>query len=772
MSRSRTLPLGFTPYRHQRTAFSRLAANAGRSTVVATGTGSGKTECFLYPILDHCRERAGTPGIKAIVIYPMNALAADQARRIEETIDRTPALRGKVTAGVFVGRDNQPQRSAHKAMGRDHVITDRGTLREHPPDILLTNYKMLDYLLVRPFDFRLWRYNQPDTLRYLVVDELHTFDGAQGTDLACLIRRLRVRLGVASEKLIALQRRPQGRCAEVVVPGMGRESPHACRSARRDARRNGSPPGTAAGTRGRRLMTQPEKLLSVFEKARDALKSCVCNQDPLNDGCYRCVFAYRRSREMAETSRDTAIEMLDRILARKDELEEVPSLGGLTINATFDSELEARFVEALRRVEIDGARAVAVRADLVRGKPGYVLKVGNHTCYMETQAELGASDGVVEPSRPDFLIRPARPAAGQPPVAVFTDGFEFHRDTTDGDSLKRMALVRAGFLVWSLTWHDLEFVFGKAADVPDLLAGAKAGDDMARLQRELDRRWDIAGLRPRLAEPTLKLLVNYLRAPEPSRWKQAVFTELFDLFDRQRMLSAALRASFDRATAEALPDQAREALGDLPPPVAMAGIGAWHGTASAFFDLFAAFPLAAVQQGDPDAAAVVVYLHDDKASRESNGYRRVWNGVLRLFTLLQFLPGTWWTTRVGVQGSIYPEFAPAPASPGETEPTSGPSAEEWKDVIGLADREVHGLLGELSARGAPVPEVGFELLNPRGAVLAEAELGWPAHEVAMLLPIQETQRDTFERAGWQVFMPGSGDLADAVANALAGDNRD
>ena len=198
------VPLGFTPYRHQRTAFSRLAAGAGRSTVVATGTGSGKTECFLYPILDYCREQAGTPGIKAILVYPMNALAADQARRIARTIDRTPALRGKVTAGVFVGRDNRPQRSAHKTMGRDHVVTDRDTLRERPPDILLTNYKMLDYLLVRPFDFRLWRHNGPDTLRYLVVDELHTFDGAQGTDLACLIRRLRVRLGASRDKLICV----------------------------------------------------------------------------------------------------------------------------------------------------------------------------------------------------------------------------------------------------------------------------------------------------------------------------------------------------------------------------------------------------------------------------------------------------------------------------------------------------------------------------------------------------------------------------------------
>ena len=131
---------------------------------------------------------------------------------------------------------------------------------------------------------------------------------------------------------------------------------------------------------------------------------------------------------------------------------------------------------------------MTVRADLVRGKPGYVLKVGAHTYYMETQADLGASDGIVEPSRPDFLIRPARPATGRPPVAVFTDGFEFHRDTTDADSLKRMPLVPAGFLLWSLTWHDLEFVFGKAPDVPDLLARAGTGGDMLPLQHELHAR--------------------------------------------------------------------------------------------------------------------------------------------------------------------------------------------------------------------------------------------------------------------------------------------
>ena len=512
------------------------------------------------------------------------------------------------------------------------------------------------------------------------------------------------------------------------------------------------------------LMAQPETLLSVFEKARDALKSCVCNQDPLKDGCYRCVFAYRRSREMAETSRETAIEMLDRILAHKDDLEEVPSLGGLTINATFDSELEARFVEALRRIEIDGAAGVHVRADLVGGKPGYVLTIGDRTYFVETQADLGASDGVAVPSRPDFLIRPARPAPDQPPVAVFTDGFEFHRDVTDADSLKRMALIRAGFLVWSLTWHDLEIAFGGAPDAPDFLAGEPAANDMMAVQRTLDARWDIAALRSRLGESALPLLVRYLAEPAPNRWKRAVFTALFGLFDREPMLSDALRARFDGAAADRLPGQVLEALAELSAPVAVAGSGTWIGTAPAFADLFVALPLAAVQEGDPNAIVAVAHLHDDEASRASRDYRRVWNGALRLFNLLQFLPGAWWATRVGVERGIYPEFAPAsdgPVAPGSVQPAEG-----WKDAIGLAAPELHALLGDLSTRGAPVPEVGFELSGNEGAVLAEAELAWPAQNVAVLLPDQEVHVAPFEQAGWQVVTSSADNLADAIANAL------
>ena len=181
----------YIPYVHQAKAFDRLTGEDGRSTLIATGTGSGKTECFLYPILEYCYRHSGERGIKALIIYPMNALATDQAKRIAELIFKNPKLKNVVTAGMYVGGGNK---NSSMIMTKDQVITDSDTMLSRPPDILLTNYKMLDYLLIRPKDVKLWRDNNPETLKYIAVDEIHTFDGAQGTDLACLLRRLKARL--------------------------------------------------------------------------------------------------------------------------------------------------------------------------------------------------------------------------------------------------------------------------------------------------------------------------------------------------------------------------------------------------------------------------------------------------------------------------------------------------------------------------------------------------------------------------------------------------
>lgn len=200
------VPAGFQPYLHQLTAWQRLAGRdrTPRSTLITTGTGSGKSEAFLMPIVDHCRwaRENGQRGIKAVVLYPMNALVVDQERRIAELLAAPELQSVGVTGGVWIGDDGTTK--MRSAMTSEHLINERAALLANPPDILLTNYKMLDRLLTNEGRQALWALNS-DTgdddwrqpLRYLVLDEFHTYDGAQGTDVAMLLRRLGHRLGIA-----------------------------------------------------------------------------------------------------------------------------------------------------------------------------------------------------------------------------------------------------------------------------------------------------------------------------------------------------------------------------------------------------------------------------------------------------------------------------------------------------------------------------------------------------------------------------------------------
>ncbi|WP_151641604.1 DEAD/DEAH box helicase [Corynebacterium sp. 11A] len=200
------LPEHFLPYRHQAEAFRRLASSRDgkerrpEPTLVVTGTGSGKTESFLYPILDHCLRTTGRRGMKALILYPMNALANDQAARLAELITTDPRL-GGIRAGIYTGETADSHRRTVSEAG---LITDRETMRLAPPEILLTNYKMLDQLLLRDEDQQLWK-ESATSLQYVVLDEFHTYDGAQGTDVALLLRRMGL-------KIKALQ--PEGELSE------------------------------------------------------------------------------------------------------------------------------------------------------------------------------------------------------------------------------------------------------------------------------------------------------------------------------------------------------------------------------------------------------------------------------------------------------------------------------------------------------------------------------------------------------------------------------
>ncbi|HSH62416.1 MAG TPA: DEAD/DEAH box helicase, partial [Acidimicrobiales bacterium] len=160
-------------HRHQVDAI--REARAGRNYVLTTGTGSGKSLAYIVPIVDHVLRVGSGGGVKAIVVYPMNALANSQAKELEKfLVAGAPRGRPPVTFERYTGQEGDEARRA---------------IIESPPDIILTNYVMLELILTRVRDRAL--VERTKALRYLVLDELHTYRGRQGADVALLVRRLR-----------------------------------------------------------------------------------------------------------------------------------------------------------------------------------------------------------------------------------------------------------------------------------------------------------------------------------------------------------------------------------------------------------------------------------------------------------------------------------------------------------------------------------------------------------------------------------------------------
>lgn len=214
-------------YAHQQRVLE--AVKAGRHVLVATGTGSGKTESFLYPIVDDLlrqRDQGITAGLTAILVYPMNALANDQLERLRDVLGGTGVTFAQwvgttpdTDAGVKMDRFESSSRDAYlaerrkrrqEAQAEDRAVhplappeecCSEKAIRERKPRILITNYRQLEVLLTRLPDVTLFA-DAP--LKYLVFDEAHTYDGATGAEVACLIRRLRLLSGKTDDEVTCI----------------------------------------------------------------------------------------------------------------------------------------------------------------------------------------------------------------------------------------------------------------------------------------------------------------------------------------------------------------------------------------------------------------------------------------------------------------------------------------------------------------------------------------------------------------------------------------
>ncbi len=186
-------------YVHQVRAIRKAAS--GRNYAVVTGTGSGKTECFLLPILNDIlsefEQKGASGGVRAMILYPMNALANDQLKRLRDLLAGTD-----ITFGRYTGDTEETEAKARTKWNDENPgqvklsneIISREEIRKNPPNILLTNYSMLEYLLLRPEDAPLFSGVFGANWRHIAIDEAHVYSGALGTEIAYLLRRLKARI--------------------------------------------------------------------------------------------------------------------------------------------------------------------------------------------------------------------------------------------------------------------------------------------------------------------------------------------------------------------------------------------------------------------------------------------------------------------------------------------------------------------------------------------------------------------------------------------------
>lgn len=183
-------------YSHQEESI-KLIKN-GRSAIITTGTGSGKTESFLYPILNELlyelENGNNEIGVRAVFLYPMNALVNDQIDRIRKILKNCP----EITFGFFTGETPEDSNAnTRDKLGKengieisDNELVSRSEIRENPPHLLFTNYSMLEYLLIRPNDYSIFEPERLKNWKYVVLDEAHTYKGSLGIEISLLLRRL------------------------------------------------------------------------------------------------------------------------------------------------------------------------------------------------------------------------------------------------------------------------------------------------------------------------------------------------------------------------------------------------------------------------------------------------------------------------------------------------------------------------------------------------------------------------------------------------------
>ena len=491
------------------------------------------------------------------------------------------------------------------------------------------------------------------------------------------------------------------------------------------------------------LLTDSSHLMELLKESRDHMAACSCQHIPEQDGCYNCLYAYRNSYGMERTSRTTALEMLSSILDGDITLEPVTHLGKMRKDHWVDSELEARFPEAIQALNQHaalGGLRVRTSKDVINGKVGFRIEIGEHDYSVEIHPRLNNEHGVMYPCEPDFLIRSDRESDSIKPIAVFLDGYRYHKHIIHEDLMKRQGIfLSSGYITWSLTWHDVNYAFaGSEAKIPNVLRDHTEDSPKAAIRSIAVGKGLVE--HDRIAEHSpLVLLLKYLSQPYQEFWQGFAAVRVLNWLDQRNMQDKSQLDTLRQAS-QAWPAQYDDQWTDKN--LIFSTIREF-GSAGNSLKLFIAGTADAVKDLEPSELVVASVI--DLADVDSESAQTAWQKLLQLLNIGQFLPLYFSASQQGLNDGSFSQLLWGDSVVMKV------TSSAWDAIKGMADEDLAPWLDQAAEKGLLQPSVAYELVDEKGMVIGEAELAWIDAKVALLLDYQvEDSKAAFENQGWSV----------------------
>ncbi|MDD2496868.1 MAG: helicase, partial [Desulfitobacteriaceae bacterium] len=351
-----------------------------------------------------------------------------------------------------------------------------------------------------------------------------------------------------------------------------------------------------------------------------------------------------------------------------------------------------------------------------------------------------------------FVLWPVRTSGGQKPIAIFTDGFLYHKDKVADDTLKREAIRQSSrFRVWSLSWKDVQNVFQTQGDYATLTLFPEKMPSGNRIYRPTIVNGHVETLHPDKLG-TFELLAKYLENPDAEKIF-AVHAQAYalSLLDPKNVNNSVVFADWKYLIE---PISEMLSMRDVNFELTDTLFGKWvPGSSNSHLTILAGVSSEDMKRNKSRATVTVCALLNDEKEKRTDKYEAEWNGFWQFFNMMQFLQSFAAVSQNGLNQYIYYTLSTMAEKEAASAVQYNSSDEAWTEIMELVfDDEAKECIRKLMLLGVIAPSVvGYELADSTGEIIAECELAWEKEKIALLLISQMDSKESFLENGWTVF---------------------